>query len=46
MTKEELAVGATFLVADVRKEIAGSEQGEVYATLFGVYCWKIRSQIT
>lgn len=31
MTKEELAVAATFLVAEVRKEIGGSQQGEVYA---------------
>jgi hypothetical protein len=31
MAKEELAVAATFLVAEVRKEIAGSEQGEIYA---------------
>lgn len=31
MTKEELAVAATFLVAGLRKEIAGSEHGEIYA---------------
>jgi len=31
MTKEELAVCATFLVAEVRKEIAWLEQGEIYA---------------
>jgi len=30
MTKEGLAVAATFLVAEVRKEIACAEQGEVY----------------
>jgi len=28
MTKEGLAVNATFLVAEVRKEMAGSENGE------------------
>lgn len=31
MIKEGLAVAATFLVAEIRKEIAGLEQCEVYA---------------
>lgn len=31
MTKDGLAVAATFLVAEVRKEIAGSKQCEIYA---------------
>lgn len=31
MTKDGLAVGATFLVAEVRKVLVGSEQGEIFA---------------
>jgi hypothetical protein len=44
MTKEKLAVAATFLVAELRKEITGSEQGEVYAD-YASLClrWKMPS---
>ena len=31
MTKDELAVAATFLVAELRIALAGSEQGKIYA---------------
>jgi len=37
MTKEGLAVSATYIVAEVRKEISGLEQGEVYADYTTLY---------